>query len=63
MRGKLAKKIRQLYRRDHRTRIALEQGFLSKALRPRSKWLPRWLWILGSRLYFTELPGPKKLVV
>ena len=59
MRGTVAKKIRQLYRRDYRARIDAEQGFLRQVLKPKPRWMPRWFWILGSKIYFNDYPWVK----
>ena len=56
MRGAAAKKIRQLYNRQHRTKIEAEVVFLNKILRPKPGWLPMRLWRGLGGIFFKEMP-------
>ncbi len=52
MNGKKAKKIRQYYRRDFQEEARRQANLLGLALKPRTKYFPKWLWRLLARLYF-----------
>jgi hypothetical protein len=48
MNEKQSKKLRQIYRKDVRSQFEV----LKKILRPKPKYLPKWLWRWGMRIYF-----------
>ena len=52
MNTKKAKKLRQYYRRDLRSKLGLEEDIAMQLIKPRSKWFPKILWNLGARIYF-----------
>ena len=56
MRGAVAKKIRQLYNREYRHRVLEEQGFLARALKPKPRRMPAFLWRWLAGFFFSELP-------
>lgn len=56
MRGTVAKKIRQLYRRQYQAQLEGEILYLNGILKPKPRCLPLWLWEWWSRLFFKELP-------
>lgn len=49
-----AKKVRQMYRRDIRTKLGLEVELAKKLVKPKPRWFPSALWWIGAKIYFNE---------
>ena len=54
MRGTVAKKIRQLYRRQYRAQLEGEVLYLNKILKSKPGRMPTWLWRWLGRIFFKE---------
>ncbi len=54
MSHKLARKIRQLYKRDVRKVAEKELSILPHVLKQRKWWFPKWLWRLGIKVFINR---------